>query len=354
MTTMEPTAEKDYYRQIIAKTAQQHQLLSVHWELAYRCNLRCTHCYVVKPSDPGFKAPRPALSTEECQNIIDQLADENVLNITFSGGEPLIRSDFFEIACYARRKRFAIRIMTNGTLITPEVADSIAALYPVSVEMSVYGVQAETHNGITLIPGSFERTMRAFRLLDERAVNTCVKTPLMKENITEFNEIRALAEELGAAFRYDITITPKDDGCMLPLRHRLSDEDILWLFRQEMTNEWKPRQLKEDDHLCMSGLNYICFNPYGEVFPCVQIKMPAGNLRAEPLEKIWRESPTLQRIRSITRSDFKACTTCKYRVFCVYCIGIALLEQGDLFEPPSVACRQACLRHQVLKEKGAI
>ncbi len=354
MTTTEPGTENNYYRQIIAKTANQHQLLSVHWELTYRCNLRCTHCYVVKPGDPGFEAPGPELSTEECKGIIEQLADENALNITFSGGEALTRPDFFEIAHYARRKQFAIRILTNGTLITPEIADKIAALYPVSVEMSIYGARAETHDGITLAPGSFERTMRAFQLLKERGVNTYVKTLLMKENISEFNDIRALAEELGATFRYDITVTPKDDGCMLPVRHRLSDEDLLWLFRQEMTDEWKPRQLKEDDHLCLSGLNHICVNPYGAVSPCVQIKTPAGNLRAESLGEIWRESPTLQRMRGMTWADFKVCNACEYRDSCVYCIGIALLEESDLFEPPSVACREARLRRQVLKEKGAI
>ena len=351
---VEASAERDYYRQIIAKTAKQHQLFSVHWELTYRCNLRCTHCYVVKPGDPGFCAPGPELSTEECKDIIDQLADESTLNITFSGGEPLIRHEFFEIAQYARNKCFAVRILTNGTLITPEIADKIAALYPVSVEMSVYGAQAQTHNDITLVPGSFGRTMRAFQLLGERGVRTYVKMLLMKENIGEFDDVRALAEEFGAIFRYDITVTPKDDGGVLPVCHRLSDKNLLWLFRQEITDEWEPRQLKEDDHVCMSGLNYICINPYGEVFPCVQIRTPAGNLRAESLEEIWRESPNLQRMRSITWSDFKACTACKYHGSCVYCMGIALLQEGDLFKPPSVACRQARLRQQVLKEKGAI
>ena len=355
MTTTESEAENNYYRQLIAKTARQHQLFSAHWELTYRCNQRCTHCYVVKPGDPGFEAPGPELSTEECKDIIDQLADENTLNITFSGGEPLMRSDFFEIARYARRRHFAIRIFTNGTLITPQVADAIAALYPARVEMSVYGMRSETHDGITLVPGSFERTVRAFRLLGERGVNTAVKTPLMKETIGEVRQIRALAEELGAISRYDITITPKDDGCRSPLRHRLSDEDMLGLFRQEVDPEkWKPIRLKDDDQICNSGLNTITIDPYGVVFPCVQIRIPAGNLRVESLEGIWQDSPTLQRMRNITWSDFKDCIACKYRDFCVHCMGLALLEEGDLFKPPSVACRQAQLRQQVLKEKGAI
>ncbi|MBC8492465.1 MAG: radical SAM protein [Chloroflexi bacterium] len=353
MSTMEPSGEKDHYRRIIAKTAKQHQLFSVHWELTYRCNLRCTHCYVVKPGDSGFSAPGPELSTEECKDIIDQLADENALNITFSGGEPLVRSDFFEIAQYARGKRFAVRLLTNGTLITPEIADKIAALYPFSVEMSVYGARAETHDGITLVSGSFERVVRAFHLLHERGVRTLVKTPLMKENINEFNAIRGLAEELGTNFHYGITISPKDDGCMLPLRHRLSDQDLLELFRQEIDPEkWKPITTRADNHVCLSGLNYICINPYGEVFPCVQIKISAGNLRQQSLWAIWRNAPTLERMRGITQSSFKSCAACDLRQFCAFCPGVALIEEGDLLSPSSVACREARLRHQVLKEKG--
>ena len=355
MTTTEPSIENNYYRQIIAKTAKQHQLFSVHWELTYRCNLRCTHCYVVKPGDPGFRAPGPELSAEECKDIIDQLAAENVLNITFSGGEALIRLDFFEIARHARRQRFAVRLLTNGTLVTPPVADELAALNPVRVEMSVYGARAETHDGITQVPGSFERTMRAFRLLGERGVNTAVKTPLIKENIGQFNEIRAMAEELGAIFRYDITITPKDDGCRSPLQHRLSDEDLLGLFHQEVDPEkWKPSSLKADDHICNSGLNIITIDPYGEVFPCVQVRMPAGNLRQQSLRTVWRESLVLRRMREITQASFPVCSTCELREFCVRCPGLALVEDGDLFGPSSVACREARLRRQVLKEKGMV
>lgn len=355
MTTTEPNVENNYYRQIIAKTAKQHQLFSAHWELTYRCNLRCTHCYAVKPGDPGFKAPGPELTTDECKHIIDQLADENALNIAFSGGEALTRTDFLDIAQHARRRRFAVRLLTNGTLITPPVADELAALNPVRVEMSVYGAKAETHDGITLVPGSFERTIRAFRLLGERGVNTALKTPLMKENVGEFNDIRVLAKELGAISRHDITITPKDDGCRSPLRHRLSDEDLLGLFRQEVDPEkWTPISLKGDDQVCNSGCNIITVDPYGEVFPCVQVRMPAGNLRQQPLRAIWRESPVLRRMREATWAQFPVCSSCELREFCVHCPGLALVEEGNLFSPSTVACHQARLRRQVLMEKGAI
>ena len=356
MTATESSAENDYYSQIVVKTAKQHQLFFVHLELTYRCNQRCTHCYVMKPGDPGFKAPGPELSTEEWKGIIDQLADENALNIGFSGGESLIRSDFFEIARYARSKRFAIRILTNGILITPEVADKIAALYPVSVDMSLYGARAATHDGITLTPGSFERTVRAFRLLAERHVQAYAKIALMRENVGEFQEVRALAEELQAIFKYDITIVPKDNGSTQPLRHRLSDEELLGFFRQEMKASrqeeigWKFSGAKVNGRVCLSGTNQIAINPYGEVFPCVQAKISAGNLRRQKLHTVWSYAPILRNMRALRLRDFPTCATCHLLRFCFHCPGVALLEDGDLLGPSSVACRETRIHYQVLSE----
>ena len=114
------------YARIVAKMAKQHRLLSVHWELTYRCNETCTHCYldVFQPN----ATVAGELATAQIKSTLDQLAAMGVLNITFSGGEILVHRDFFEIAAYARRKRFAIRLMSNGLLIHERMADRIVAL----------------------------------------------------------------------------------------------------------------------------------------------------------------------------------------------------------------------------------
>ena len=111
------------YNNITRKAARTHRLLSIQWELTYRCNERCTHCYLdVMP--PSAKVPGE-LSTEEAKRLVDDLARLGGLTITFSGGEIFVRSDIFELSAYARKKGFAIRYFTNGILIKPEIADKI-------------------------------------------------------------------------------------------------------------------------------------------------------------------------------------------------------------------------------------
>jgi MoaA/NifB/PqqE/SkfB family radical SAM enzyme len=244
------------YIAILAKSEKQHRLVSVQWELTYRCNERCTHCYLDVLA-PGARVPGE-LGTAECKRVLDELAALGALTVTFSGGEALVRSDFFEIALYARKKGFAVRVFTNGILLKAEVADKLAAVRPVVVEISVYGVDAATHDGITMIPGSFDLTMRAFDLLRARGVRTILKAPIMRENFRQMDALRDLALEQGASFQYDLTIVPKHTGDRSPLRHRLTDDELLELFRRELTVDgWTLAPYKDSYRFCGIGLTSL-------------------------------------------------------------------------------------------------
>ncbi len=356
MTVEGPTPARrtdNPYDQFITETQRQHRLLSVHWELSYRCNQRCTHCYLDVFS-PHASVPHE-LTTAECLGILDDLATMGTLNLTLSGGEIFVRRDLFEIAEYARRKRFLLRLFTNGVAVTPAIADRIAALHPFAVEISIYSTQAQVHEKITRLARSFDLTTRAFRLLHERGVRTVMKTPLMHENVHEFSALKALAEELGARFRYDLTITPKDSGDSSPLMHRLTDEDLLWVTRQDPDPEfWLQRPDEPDQPLCNIARNALVIDPYGNIFPCVQVRIKAGNVRTQSLESIWKESTIWKELSSLTAERLPVCGTCGLRPFCLRCHGLALLEEGDLRAPSPVRCRQAFLRRQVLIEQGAL
>lgn len=340
------------YQQIIARSQKQHRLFSAHWELTYRCNERCTHCYLeVLP--PSAKVPGE-LTTEECLRVVDELAALGALNLTLSGGEILVRRGLFEIAEYAHSKQFLLRLFTNGTLVKPTVADRIAALHPYAVEISIYGVDAETHEYVTRLPRSFELSIQALRLLHERGVRTVVKTPLMRHNVRQLHALRALAEELGAQFRYDITITPQDTGGLSPLQHRLTDDDLLGLFRNELDPAlWAGRVVPPDRRTCGIASSALVIDPYGNVFPCVQARIVAGNVREQSLRTIW-QSETLHDLARLTLNELPVCRTCELRNLCVRCHGLAQVEDGDLYGPASVNCREALARRHVLIEKGVL
>jgi radical SAM protein with 4Fe4S-binding SPASM domain len=341
------------YDEIVAKTQQQHRLFAAHWELTYRCNVRCSHCYLdVLPAQANVP---DELTTAECLSLVDALAALGALNLTFSGGEVFTRRDFFEIAEYARTKRFLLRIFTNGIAITPELADRIATLHPYAVEISLYGASAETHEQVTRYARSFELTTQALRLLRERGVRTVIKTVLMRHNVHELNALKALAEELGAQFRFDITITPKDSGMRAPLEHRLSYDDLVWLFRETFAPvSWSERTVRLDQPTCGIASNALLIDPVGNIFPCVQVRIPIGNVRARSLQDMWQASPVWKELAHLHLNQLPVCRTCELRTLCVRCHGLAQLEDGDLRGPASSNCFSALARRQVLVEKGVL
>lgn len=338
-------------QQLLATAEARHQLLTAHWELTYRCNERCTHCYLdVLPAnraDPG------ELTTDEGLRLLDELHELGALNLTLSGGEPLLRRDFFPLAERARTLGFVLRIFTNGLLITPALADRLAALHPYAVEVSIYGADAATHDAITRRPGSFARTTGALNLLAARRVRTVLKVPLMHENIRQFWQIRQLAADLGARFRFDLTLIPKLSGDPAPLRHRLTYADLLWFYRQTLTpGHSGGRALAPGCRTCNIGVSALVIDPHGAVYPCLETRRCAGNIRAASLRTIWEQAAVWGEVRSLTIDALPVCNTCTLRALCARCHGLAGLEHGDMRQPATATCVQTLAKRQALLEQG--
>ncbi len=293
----------DRYTQIEKNSLKSYTPLKAMIELTYRCNFRCAMCYLVDFRSPG------ELSTEEVKDVLDQLAAMGCMVVTFTGGEPLLRKDFFEIAEYARKKRFAIRIFTNGTMIDRETADRLAEIGPLSTEVSVYGMSDATYKAVTRRSGEgeCERVLGAIRMLRERGLPVQIKVPVVKQNYADLDAIHAFAEEVGAVFVANVNITPKDNGDMSPLEHGLDDEALEGYYRKYVGQ--KPELVIGADKLmCNTARNSMVISPLGDVFPCVQIKRSVGNVRNRPIAEIWRGHPLLDRLRGLRVRDYAACS----------------------------------------------
>lgn len=336
--------EKNPYTEIIKKTQDRLIPFTVHWELTYHCNLRCPHCYL-SPHHPGNE-----LSTEQIARILDLLREKGTLYVIFSGGEILTRKDFFDIAWYAREKGFALRLLTNGTLIEEGTADQIEELHPLSVEISLYGSKPATHDRFTACPGSFERSLRALRLLRERSIRTAVKTLLMKGNAAEFQGMKKLAQEIGAQFSYDPVILPRLDGSMEPCRNRLDGEELYRVLYSEVEDKTEDGNTGQDDLSCSAGLNALSISPYGDVYPCMGFKESGGNLTRDSLCEI-QHSPVFSTMRSFTLSDLPECRKCELVRYCNRCPALAWLETGDLFGPSGADCLLAHVLKDIIDHK---
>jgi radical SAM protein with 4Fe4S-binding SPASM domain len=147
-----------HQRMAVAKSAAERRPIVV-WSLTRTCNLRCVHCYT---SSEARRYP-DELSTEQCKAVLDDLAAFKVPAVLLSGGEPLVRPDFFELAEYARGLGLHVVASTNGTLITPEIARRFAELKFAYVGISLDSAIPAVHDKFRGVEGAFERTMRGFR-----------------------------------------------------------------------------------------------------------------------------------------------------------------------------------------------
>jgi sulfatase maturation enzyme AslB (radical SAM superfamily) len=176
----------------VQKKRQLSAPLFVIWEITGACNLRCKHCL----SDAGKKAP-DELNTQEVKDLIDVLEKMKVFYVNFSGGEPLVRPDIFEILEYASQKKMGIDLLTNGSLITQEVIDRFENTNIFHVQVSLDGIGGN-HDDFRGIDGAFERSIEAIRLLRKANYGVSISSAVTKQNIDEIPKIIDLAVELGA------------------------------------------------------------------------------------------------------------------------------------------------------------
>jgi radical SAM protein with 4Fe4S-binding SPASM domain len=319
-------------------------------EITFRCNLFCVHCYCNLPPN-NHRALKDEITTGEIFSILDQLAEAGCLWLLITGGEPLIRNDFLDIYTYAKKKGFLISLFTNGTLLTPEIADHLAAWPPYEVEISLYGFSRETYERITGNHGSFQRCRQGIELLLERKIPLDLKTPVMTLNKDEILQIKALAEQLGLKFRFDPALTPKLDGGKAPCQFRLSPQEVIALDRaddkreMEWRNEFKKPAVQIDPdklYLCGAGLTSFHIDPYGKMSICDMCRFHHYDLRSGSFREGWEGNIPL--LLNTKRETDSPCHTCPWTDQCDNCPGWSWMENGNLEEPVDYFCTITRLR----------
>jgi radical SAM protein with 4Fe4S-binding SPASM domain len=321
--------------------------LSVQMDVTYRCNERCVHCYL-DHDDHG------EMTTAEIQGVLRQLAEAGVFFLIFSGGEVCMRMDFFELVEYARALMFSVKVKTNAFMIGGKEADRLAAVHIDAVQVSIYSHRSEVHDAITKLPRSLERSIAGIRRLRDRGVKVILANVLMRSNFQDYVGVKALAQELGAQFTIDPTITPMMDGDRSILSLGIDQDELRQVFRDQglvgNVDEFcapPAGPLAEADAMdtipCSAGHTACYISPYGDVYPCVQFPLPSGNVRRSKFLDIWRGSPELNEVRSITVSDVQGCSQCVHGSSCTRCPGLAYME-GNMRGPSVQDCEKSFAR----------
>jgi radical SAM protein with 4Fe4S-binding SPASM domain len=317
----------------ICRAAEALQIpLYAMLELTYRCNVDCAHCYCQRLQNREHKLE---LGTEEWRRVLDELAELGVLHLTLTGGEIFIRRDFWEIAHHAKALHFSMTLFTNGTLLTEERADRLAALRPTSIEMSLLGATEETHDRITRTRGAWRRMLRGAKLLRERHLAFVFKTTLMLGNVQERHDLERTANAHGCrAYKSDIEVSPRNDGDRAPQAYQLGQRAMFDYYIDDAGGKavlpliQPARGLSMHKSTCGAGVNGCAVNPYGDFLPCLQLVVPFGNVRERKLREMWEHPPEqIHRLRNTkTYGQIQSCADCDLIDYCHRCHGLAQLE----------------------------
>ena len=211
------------------------------WETTKACNLRCQHCRAV----PEAERSRVELTTEESFGLIDQIAEVARPVLILSGGEPLYRSDIFDIGAYGVSKGFRMALATNGTLIDRAIAARIQSTGFSRVAISLDGAVAATHDAFRGIPGSHARAVDALRLLREAGVSIQINSTVARHNVSELPAMLDLALSLGADALHIFMLVPVGCGVSIADREMLPADEyervLNWFYDQSKTRDDRPQ-----------------------------------------------------------------------------------------------------------------
>lgn len=330
----------DPFEVLLARLRDEAVPFSATWEMTHVCNLDCVMCYNVPLAEPE-------LSTAEGLDLLQQLAAAGTLRLTLTGGEILARRDFFILAERARALGFALNLKTNGTLITPQIADHLAALFPVQVDISLLGATDATFDAVAGSNRTLQRVLRGVRLLQERGVRVKLNSLLLDLNLAEREQMIGLVQELGVAHEQTFKISASDDGREKAAYHQLSRQNMIEVLVADQT-PLRVRITGPSARTCKVGLSSCLISPYGEVYPCIELRVSAGSLRCESFAEIWANAPIFQDLRNRHMvSNLPECRDCPINLYCEgRCAGLAWKEHGDLYGGHSLACQHAQARYE--------
>ncbi len=206
----------------------------IFWELTKGCNLRCIHC---RASATELSSPSD-LSTQAARDIIDQIAEVSSPILVLSGGEPLFRSDIFQLARYGTDKGLRVALATNGTLVTKQVAQKIVDSGVKRVAISLDGADAATHDTFRGIPGAFDAAITGFRNLKELGLSVQINTTIARHNAHQLPAVLELARSLGADALHTFLLVPVGCGVDIAAEQMVPPEEyermLNWFYDRSL------------------------------------------------------------------------------------------------------------------------
>ncbi|NOZ85417.1 MAG: radical SAM protein [Deltaproteobacteria bacterium] len=271
-------------RSMLLAWGGRHVLRGVELAITYRCQARCRHCLQTKLVHPETKE----LTPEEIGCIADDFLALGGININITGGEALLRDDLIDCIEAARPNKAFVTLATNGYLVTRPMVRELKRAGIRMVTISLDAPDAETHDRIRGLPGSFDAVIRGARYFKEAGIRVFLNTIMTKEN-TENGDIYRIVDLTRSEGHVCTINLPYAVGAWEGVRdNRLNPEQIkeYWRLIHQPGVRWEgdANYLKEG---CPAGTEKIYITPYGDVMPCAVIHSSFGNIRKKSLYDIY-------------------------------------------------------------------
>jgi len=340
----------------------------VFWNVTNKCNLSCVHCYI----DAGPSPLGNQLSLDEGKSFIADLAEMKIPLLMFTGGEPILRDDFWQLVHYAGSRGLKVALSTNGTLITKETAQRIKRLGLEYVGVSLDGVAEKTHDTFRNQPGSFVKAVQGVRNCVEAGLKCGIRMTAAKSNYRETIHLIDFATRLRVPRFCLYWLVPSGRGAQLYTKQKLEHEEAAWILdllykkaiesdpeeveiltvdapqdgiyvltrlEKENPQEYENalKLLEFTGGACSAGDRVANVNPEGNIFPCQFAQLPElriGNIREKKFSEIWndRSNSVLSVFREKVNRLKGKCKECLYKSLCQGgCRIRAYVEYGDFW-----------------------
>lgn len=342
----------------------------VIWELTRACELKCLHCR----AEAQYHRHPLELTFEEGKKLIDDIYEMNNPVLVFTGGDPLMRPDVFDIADYAVKKGVRVSMTPSATPnVTKESMQKAKDVGLARWAFSIDGHSAETHDHFRGTSGSFDLTMNAINYLHELEMPLQINTVISKYNVDYLDEMAEMVEHLNCVLWSVFFLVPtgrgKESDMISPAEH---EKVLRWLYKlskrvpfdikttaaqhyRRVVIQGKLRENKNTDDAIryedalMSGKTgqidglgrapkgvndgngFVFISHTGDVLPSGLLPIKAGNVRQTPLATIYRESEVFRNLRNPDKYKGK-CGVCEFRHVCGGSRSRAYNITGDYME----------------------
>ena len=333
---------------------QEASLRLVAWEVTRNCNLSCVHCRAAATKGPYCGE----LDTQTCLRLIDQIVEVGKPIVILTGGEPLLRSDIFEIASYGTDKGLKMVMAPNGTLLSEAVAKKMVSAGIKRISISIDGATKESHDKFRGVKGAFDGALRGIKIAAAAEIEFQINTTITKTNLDQIPKIQELAIKLGAVAHHIFLLVPTGRGKYILDREISSEEyekTLNWFYdqqdktalqlkatcaphyyrilRQRAKKDGKPVTYKTHGldavtRGCLGGTGFCFISHRGIVQPCGFLDLNCGDIINTPFADIWNSSDIFLSLRNSSNLKGK-CGKCEFKKICGGCRARAYEATGD-------------------------